>query len=95
MGTLKRVGIALLVGAALAGIAGIVALVAGDGARFYQGCVVIAVGCVAVAAIMSGAVFVGKDYPSRAAMTQMPAPAADQRADDPVDPETRGRLNSV
>lgn len=95
MGTLKRVGIALIVGAVLVGIAGIVALVTGNDARFFQVCALIALVCVAAAVIMSGALFVGSNYPSRAAMTQLPATEADGQSDDPVDPETRSRLNSV
>jgi hypothetical protein len=94
-GALKRIGIALIVGAALVGIAGIVALAAGNDARFFQGCALIALVCVAAAVIMSGSMFVGGSYPSRAAMTQLPAPAADRQSDDPVDSETRSRLNSV
>ena len=73
MGTLKRIGIALIIGAAL----------------------VLALVCVAAALIMSGTLFVGREYPSRAAMTQLPEPAADPRSGDPVDPETRSRLNSI
>ena len=95
MRALKRIGIALIVGAVLVGIAGIVALTTGNDARFFQGCVLIALVCVAAALIMSGTLFAGSSYPSRAAMTQLPAPAADQRSDDPVDPESRSRLNSV
>jgi CBS domain containing-hemolysin-like protein len=67
MGTLKRVGIALIVGAVLVGVAGIVALATGNDARFFQGCVMIALVCVAAALVMSGTLFVGSTYPSRAA----------------------------
>jgi hypothetical protein len=95
MGALKRIGIALVVGAVLVGIAGFVALATGNDSRFFQGCVLIALVCMATAFIMSGTLFVGRTYPSRAAMTQLPAPAADRRSDDPVDPETRSHLNSV
>lgn len=95
MGTLKRVGIALIVGAALVGVAGIVAAATGNDARFFQGCALVALVGVAAAVIMSGTLFVGSSYPSRAAMTQLPAPAADRQSDDPLDPETRSRLNSV
>ena len=95
MGTVKRIGIALIVGAVLVGIAGIVALATGTDARFFQGCAVIALVSVGVAVIMSGTLFLGSSYPSRAAMTQLPASAADQLSDDPVDPDTRSRLNSV
>jgi hypothetical protein len=95
MGALKRIGIALIVGVALVGVAGIVALVTGNDTRLFQGCAVIALVCVVAAGIMSGTLFVGGNYPSRTAMTQLPAPAADQRSDDPVDSETRSRLNSV
>jgi hypothetical protein len=95
MGTLKRIGIAVIVGVVLVGIAGVVALVTGDHARFFEGCAVIFLACGAVAAIMSGTLFVGSSYSSRAAMTQVPAPAADRSSDDVVDPDTRSRLNSV
>ena len=95
MGSLKRICIALVLGAALVGVAGIVALATGNDARFFQGCALIAMVCVGAALIMSGTLFVGSTYPSRAAMAQVPAPAADPRSDDPVDPETRSRLNSV
>ena len=95
MGTVKRSGIALIVGAVLVGIAGIVALVTGADARFFQGCAVIALVCVASAVIMSGTLYLGSSYPSRAAMTQLPASAGDHQFDDPVDPDTRSRLNSV
>jgi uncharacterized membrane protein len=95
MGALKRISIALIVGAALVGIAGIVALATGNDARFFQGCALIALVGMATAFIMSGTLFVGRTYPSRAAMTQLPAPAADQQSDDPVDPETRSHLNSA
>ena len=95
MGALKRIGIALVVGAVLVGIAGFVALATGNDSRFFQGCVLIALVCMATAFIMSGTLFVGRTYPSRAAMTQLPEPAADPRSGDPVDPETRSRLNSI
>ncbi len=95
MGTLKRIGIALIIGAALVGIAGLVALATGNDARLFQGCALVALVCVAAALIMSGTLFVGREYPSRAAMTQLPEPAADPRSGDPVDPETRSRLNSI
>ncbi len=91
---MKRIGIALAVGAALVAVAGIVALIAG-GDRFFQTCAVMAVVCVGATVVMSGVLFAGSNYPSRAATTQMPAPAADAAGDDPVDPETRSRLNSV
>ena len=87
-------GIALIVGAVLVGIAGITALATGDDARFIQGCALIAMVCVVAALIMSGTLFAGSSYPSRAAMTKVPAPAAD-RSEDVVDPETRSRLNSI
>ena len=89
---MRRIGIALAVGAALVGVAGIVGLVAGSD-RFFQACAVIAVISVGATVVMSGVLFTGGNYPSRAAMTQMPATAGD--ADDPVDSETRSRLNSV
>jgi len=92
---LKRGGIALAVGAVLVAIAGLVALITGDDARFYQGCLLVTAVCVGAALIMSGSLFVGGSYPSRAAMTQLPAPAPDQQSDDPVDSETRSRINSV
>ena len=95
MGALRRIGIALLIGALLVGIAGIVALITGDSARFFQGCALIAVICIAAALIMSGTLFVGSSYPSRAAMTQLPVPAPEQQSDDAVDAETRSRLNAV
>lgn len=95
MGSLERIGIALGLGAVLVGAAGIVALATGNDARFFQGCALIALVCVGAALIMSGVLFAGSSYPSRAAMTQAPAPAADPRSDDPADPETRSRLNSV
>ena len=75
------------------GIAGIVALVTDTDARFFQGCAVIALRRSAV--IMSGTLNLGSSYPSRAAMTQLPASAGDHQFDDPVDPDTRSRLNSV
>jgi hypothetical protein len=95
VGALKRIGIALLVGALLVGVAAIVALLTGNEARFFQACAVVAVVCVAAALIMSGTLFVGGSYPSRAAMTQVALPGAEQRSDDPIDPETRSRLHSV
>jgi hypothetical protein len=95
MAALKRSGIALIAGAVLVGIAGIVGLVTGNDARFFQGCVAIFLVCGAAGAIMSGALLFGTNYPSRAAMTQLPTPGTDQRSDDPVDPGTRSRLNSV
>ena len=91
---MRRIGIALAVGAALVGVAGIVAVVAGSG-RFYQACAVVAVVCLGATVVMSGVLFVGSSYPSRAAMTQLPTPAGDARTDDVVDSETRSRLNSV
>ncbi len=91
---MKRIGIALAVGAALVGVAGIVALIAG-GDHFFQACAAMAVVCVGATVVMSGVLFTGSNYPSRAAMTQMPAPAAGAAIDDPVDPETRSRLNSA
>ena len=91
---MKRIGIALAVGAALVAVAGIVALFAG-GDRFFQVCAVIAVICVGATVVMSGVLFTGSSYPSRAATTQTPAPADDAASDDPVDPETRSRLSSV
>ena len=77
------------------GIAGIAALATGDDARFFQGCALIALLCVYAALVMSGTLFAGNNYPSRAAMTQVPAPTADRLSDDAVDPETRSRLNSI
>jgi hypothetical protein len=94
MATLKRAGIALIVGAVLVGIAGITALATGDDERFFQGCALIAMVCVGAALVMSGALFAGSSYPSRAAMTDVPSPA-DGRSDDPVDPDTRSRLGSI
>ena len=91
---MRRIGIALAVGAALVALAGIVALVAGSD-RFFQACAVIAVVSLGAAVVMSGVLFTGGNYPSRAAMTQMPASADGSRTDDPVDPETRSRVNSV
>jgi hypothetical protein len=90
----RRIGIALLVGVALVGVAGIVALIAGSD-RFFQACSVVAVVCVGASVAMSGALFVGHDYSSRAAATPLPAPADGNESDDVVDPETRSRLNSV
>jgi len=91
---MKRIGIALTIGIALVGVAGIVALVAGSG-RFFQASAVIGVVCLGATVVMSGVLFTGGNYPSRAAMTQLPAPAGDGEADDPVDPDTRSRLSSV
>jgi hypothetical protein len=91
---MRRIGIALAVGAALVAVAGIIALVTG-GDRFFQACAVVGVVCVGATAVMSGVLFAGGNYPSRAAMTQMPAAAGDADTDDPVDSETRSRLNSV
>lgn len=91
---MRRIGIALAVGAALVAVAGIVALIAGSD-RFFQACAIIAVLAVGATVVMSGALFTGSSYPSRAAMTQMPASADGSGTDDPVDPETRSRLNSV
>ena len=91
---MRRIGIALVVGAALVAVAGIVALVAGSD-RFFQACAVIAVVSVGATVVMSGVLFAGGNYPSRAAMTQIPATAGDADADDPVDSETHSRLNSV
>lgn len=91
---MRRIGAALAVGAALVALAGIVGLVAGVD-RFYQACGVVAVVSLGATAVMSGVLFVGGNYPSRAAATQLPAAAHDARAEDPVDPETRSRLNSV
>jgi hypothetical protein len=88
--TLKRIGIALAVGAVFVGIAALVALVAGNSDRFYQSCGLIAIACVTVGLIMSGSLFFGNSYPSRAAMTQLPAPG--NESGDPVDSETRTRL---
>jgi hypothetical protein len=93
-GSMRHIGIALAVGAALVAAAGLIALVAGSD-RFFQACAVIAVICLGATVVMSGVLFAGGSYPSRAAMTQLPAPADDAQADDPVDPETRSRLNSV
>ena len=90
---MKRIGIALAVGAALVAVAGLVALVAGSD-RFFQACAVIALVCLGATVVMSGVMFTGSGYPSRAAMTQLPAPAGGE-SDDPVDPATRSRLNSV
>ena len=94
MGTVKRLGVALLVGVGLAGLAALVALLTGDEGRFWQVCFVIAVACNGIVAIMSGTLFVGSSYPSRAAMGQVPAPTPDQ---DPIglDPDNRSRFNSV
>ena len=95
MSGLKRAGIALLVGAACVGVAGLAALVSGNAARLIDGCwVIFAVG-VGAALVMSGVLFIGGSYPSLAATTPLPAPADDQRDDDPVDAQTRARLNSV
>ena len=93
MGTLKRAGAALAVGVTLVGIAAVIGLLAG-GTRFYQACAVVAVVCIGAALVMSGALLFGTNYPSRAAMVNDHlAPEPDRQ--DPVDPETRARLNSV
>ena len=83
-----------MVGVALLGVAGIIALVAGT-ARFYQACALLGLICLAATLVMSGVLFAGTSYPSRAAMTQLPAPADGSQTEDAVDSETRSRLNSV
>lgn len=94
MRTIKRLGAALLIGVGLLGVAALVSLLTRNEARFYQGCFVIAIACAGAVAIMSGTLFVGSSYPSRAAMGQVPASSPDQ---DPIglEPDNRSRLNSV
>ena len=65
MAILKRICIALIVGGLLVAVAAIVALVVGTSTRFFQGCAVIAVGCVFVFFVLAGRGPFGYDYPYR------------------------------
>lgn len=61
MRRLMRAGIALLIGAALVGVAGLVANASGSDTRFVQACVAIIVTGAGAATVMSQALYVGTE----------------------------------
>ena len=92
MAILKRICIALIVGGLLVAVAAIVALVVGTSTRFFQGCAVIAVGCVFVFFVLAGRGPFGYDYPYRRQLTLSPEFLLTEASDSPVDTGTSGRL---
>lgn len=80
MSGLLRAGIALLGGAALVGVADLVARATGDDTRLTQVCVAIVVLGVGAAVFMAGTLHVGSGDASRAE-TSPPAPAEDSPDD--------------
>jgi len=85
MSGLLRAGIALLGGAALVGVADLVARATGDDTRLTQVCVAIVVLGVGAAVFMAGTLHVGSGDASRAE-TSPPAPAEDSPDDGAASP---------
>jgi hypothetical protein len=84
VGRLVRAGIALLIGAALVGVVGLIAKASGSDIRLVQGCVAIIVAGAGAAVVMSQALYVGTEA-ARDATAAPPAPGeADGIGGDPA-----------
>jgi len=93
MRTLRRLAVALLVGCALLGVAALISLVLGDpGDWFFRVSAIIGSVGLLAGGVMSGSLFFGTSYASRAATV---APPTAPGSPDPNNEGSSSRLNSV